>query len=145
MAAEPPLPHEKTVAPRVYASTSSATARSSSAASIVSAALFASAKYSVQYVDGMTYGFVGNASADVRAVLREVGRDVLVDELDVVDAVEPAGDAGLVAHDGDGDAGSVERRDGLGGAVDEPHIGHGADVPPVDDDGAVAIEEDPGA
>src|SRR5262249_24212776 len=81
---------------------------------------------------------------DVRAVLGQMVRDVPAHRLGVVDAVQAPGYAGLVGDHRHRDPGPVEPGDGGGRAVDELDSVNGADVAVVDDDGAVAVEQDAG-
>ncbi len=78
----------------------------------------------------------------MRTVLGQVRFDVLVYLDDIVDPVAAARDPGLVGDDGDGDAGPVERGDGLRRPVDELNAVDRAHVPVVDDYRAVAIKQD---
>jgi len=63
----------------------------------------------------------------------------------VVDAVHPARDAGLIGDHSDGDAGTIERADCFRCPVDEVDPVDRADVAVIDDDRAVAVQEDAGA
>ena len=77
----------------------------------------------------------------MRPVFGQVRFDVLVHLGDVVDPVPAARDPGLVGDDGDGDAGPVERGDGIRRPVDELDAVDRAHVPVVDDYRAVAIKQ----
>src|SRR5258708_21503170 len=61
--AEPPLPHEKTPASRVYASSRIAPARSSAAGSIEAAAAAASRAYAPKYSPALACGWAGKLAA----------------------------------------------------------------------------------
>src|SRR5689334_5968541 len=82
---------------------------------------------------------------DMRAPPSHLFRHVLVDEVDVLDAVVPASDSGLVADDSDGDPGTVQRCDRVDRPVEELHPIHGTDVPVIGDDRPVAVEKNAGA
>ncbi len=79
---------------------------------------------------------------DVCPVLGQVFRDVLVHPGHVIDSVQPSRDSRLVRYDRDGDTGPVEAGDRFRCALDEFDSVDRADVSMVNDDRAVAIEED---
>ncbi len=76
----------------------------------------------------------------VRAVEKQI--DVLVHPAYVVDPVQAPRDAGLVREHRDGDVGPVELGDRIRRPFDELDAVDGAHVSVVDDDRAVAIEQD---
>ena len=64
-----------------------------------------------------------------------------MDQLHVLELIDPAGHSGLVGHHGDGDACGVEPRDGLDRAVDELDVLDSSDVAVIDVDGAVTVQQ----
>ncbi len=78
---------------------------------------------------------------DVRALPRHLLDHVLVDLVDVLDAVVAAGHAGLVRHDGHRHAGAVQLGDGLDGALEELDAVDRADIAAVGDDRAVTVQQ----
>jgi hypothetical protein len=74
-------------------------------------------------------------------MLGQVPGDVLVHGDDVLNAVITARDPGLVGHDCDRKAGTVERSDSVRGPVYELNPIDGSYISVVNDDRAVTVEE----
>jgi hypothetical protein len=79
---------------------------------------------------------------DACPVLIQPFGDVLMHPGDVIDSIQATRDPGLVRHDCHGDVGPVELGDRLGSPINELNAIDGAHISVINDDRAIAIEQD---